>query len=59
MLRCHFLMIKKRKRLFMKIYELIRLAVEIMVTPISDDVLMLTFYEKTPSSDYLVMGLTP
>ncbi len=39
----------------MKIYELIRLAVEIMVTPISDDVLMLTFYEKTPSSDYLVI----
>ncbi|NHH95534.1 hypothetical protein GOICGAJE_04097 [Bacillus sp. MB95] len=39
----------------MKIYELIRLAVEIMFTPISDDVLMLTFYEKTPSSDYQVI----
>lgn len=34
----------------MKIYELIRLAVEMMFTPISDD-----FYEKTPSSDYLVI----
>jgi len=48
-------MIKKRKKLFMKIYELIRLAVEMMFTPISDNVLMLTFYEKTPSSDYLVI----
>ena len=48
-------MIKKRKRLFMKIYELIRLAVEIMFTLISDDVLMLIFYEKTPSSDYQVI----
>lgn len=42
MLPCLCLLIQRRKRPSMRIYELIRLALEIMFTPISDDVIMLT-----------------